>query len=98
LGNKGIIKKRKYKKGGEVYGHHYIFMIANFSYISTKDKMAKRQRYFQFIKIFKKRGLVKPSISQENKARQGNDTEYGLHFWKGRPFKTKQNQSSRKTL
>jgi hypothetical protein len=29
-------------------------MIANVSYISTDDKMAKRQRYFQFIRIFKK--------------------------------------------
>jgi hypothetical protein len=29
-------------------------MIANVSYIFTNDKMAKRQRYFEFIKIFKK--------------------------------------------
>jgi hypothetical protein len=63
-------------------------MIANASYISTNDKMAKRQRYFQFTKSSRKTGLVKPSISQENKARQGNDTGYGLSFWKGRPFKT----------
>jgi hypothetical protein len=60
--------------------------------------MAKRQRYSEFIKIFKKNMTSKTQYLQENKARHGNDTGYGLCFWKGRPFKTKQNQSLRKTL
>jgi hypothetical protein len=36
------------------------------------------------IKYSMKSDLIKPSISQQYEARQGNDTGYGLCFWKGR--------------
>jgi hypothetical protein len=36
------------------------------------------------LKYSRKSDLIKPSISQQYEARQGNDTGYGLCFWKGR--------------
>jgi hypothetical protein len=39
---------------------------------------------FILLKYSRKSDLIKPSISQQYEARQGNDTGYGLCFWKGR--------------
>jgi hypothetical protein len=36
------------------------------------------------LKYSKKSDLIKSNISQQYEARQGNDTGYGLCFWKGR--------------
>jgi hypothetical protein len=35
------------------------------------------------LKYSRKSDLIKPNISQQYEARQGNDTEYCLCFWKG---------------
>jgi hypothetical protein len=66
--------------GEEAYRHTYIFMMGDVSHISSNGKMARRQRYFQFINIFKRNWTSKYSISQEYMARQGNDTGTGCDY------------------
>jgi hypothetical protein len=79
-GKKCRLGQQSPRLGEEVYRHPYIFMMGDVSHISSNGKMARRQRYFQFINIFKRNWTSKYSISQEYMARQGNDTGTGCDY------------------
>jgi hypothetical protein len=53
-GKKCRLGQQSPRLGEEVYRHPYIFMMGDVSHISSNGKMARRQRYFQFINIFKR--------------------------------------------
>jgi hypothetical protein len=79
-GKKCRLGQQSPRLGEEAYRRIYIFMMAEVSHISNNGKMARRQRYFQFLNIFKRNWTSKHSMSQEYMAGQGNDTGTGCDF------------------
>jgi hypothetical protein len=53
-GKKCTLGQQSPRLGEEAYRHPYIFMMAGASHISSNGKMDRRQRYLQFINIFKR--------------------------------------------
>jgi hypothetical protein len=55
-------------------------MMADASHISCNGKMARRQRYFQFINIFKRNWTSKTQYFPKIYGKTGNDTGTGCDF------------------
>jgi hypothetical protein len=86
LGQKSIIKEKNVGWDNIVQGWErrpidtHIFMMVDVSHISSNDKMARSQRQFQFINIFKRNWTSKTQYLPKIYGKTRNDTGTGCDF------------------